>query len=1006
MSIKNYQNIYKMATNDIIDLDQLLEEYESGALAIDQDAKSAREIEIQNLSKYGYRNLAGNLGLSNPRIDFDQIDPTAQKDLQGAIRRGILADDPYFIENYLNTAPPTVRAEYSGVDITGGAEGDVIRQLELLPSDVRGNLDSVTKILQKNYSNDYDIPRTYDYKVRVEPNTNRLLFNDPLNDNKPTLINPPGINSGDFLAFAEPLAAEVGAGIAGGLVGSLSMNPLGVGASAVAAETAATYIWRLQNLDYLDEQGYLPESYDKNYQAMKDAGFTLSFGLGGAAAFKLAKFAFGVKNPGDNFPIDEEEFIDSYNALQKEGAQEVSDLTSPQVVIAAAAEDPNKIIKSPVEKVEENLRKIADMDSPSGAALREKYAKQELKGRQEIEGEFEGAGTNRETADYETGGFEMATQGREFQAVAEDGIGFDPLLQKAELAIVNFSDETSDVFRSLTEGRIDPATAGNQIRESALNTKKAAENKLDVTYTEASKIANLNRGKPFDLSSMSDFLKTLDRKLLGQTLPDRAQKETVTKFINKIKNNPKQTKAQFDADLSALRSIISENYAKGRNVQPLMEIKNQMLKVRKNALGDGTEASRLYDEAEVGYRQFMSDFNNKQTSTLFGLQEASDELFKQGDKQAYDSLLGFLRSNITKNTDNSLNSPEFMDKILFDPENTKGLLALKNGLRNDYYNKVLVEQGDQLRPRGEQALKTWNDQNETILKKFFDEDELAEFSNAGEFIKNFRTRQSALKKAQEKTARDPDLRNLKKVIDLTNPEDVFITTWKANKVSPTRALFNAVSDVGDDGLKDSYKAYIYKDFIDKTSSSGTFGRDTFNGKAIAKYVEEYGDAMTLWFGDEFVGNLKNISKKLEPFDNRNVTALTKQENAVLQATNSLARAYVGLFTTPGRVLTAAKTIGGAELGRKRLEYLRNPDLLYKAMMENKWQKNPVVRGLVRVLGREGGDYLTDDPEFSEEDTQTTAEETTLFGPGFQEQLNRGGHVQKKLGMPLKYNYGG
>ena len=47
-----------MATNDIIDLDQLLEEYESGALDIDQDAKTAEEIELQNLSKYGYKPVA------------------------------------------------------------------------------------------------------------------------------------------------------------------------------------------------------------------------------------------------------------------------------------------------------------------------------------------------------------------------------------------------------------------------------------------------------------------------------------------------------------------------------------------------------------------------------------------------------------------------------------------------------------------------------------------------------------------------------------------------------------------------------------------------------------------------------------------------------------------------------------------------------------------------------------------------------------------------------------
>ena len=110
------------------------------------------------------------------------------------------------------------------------------------------------KFYKKNYAQDYDIPRTYDYDVRVEPNTKELIFNDPLNNNQPTVINPPGLNKGDFLAFVEPVAAEVTAGIAGGVVGGLATGgkgPFGYAAGAVLGETAATFVWRLNNLNYL-----------------------------------------------------------------------------------------------------------------------------------------------------------------------------------------------------------------------------------------------------------------------------------------------------------------------------------------------------------------------------------------------------------------------------------------------------------------------------------------------------------------------------------------------------------------------------------------------------------------------------------------------------------------------------------------------------------------------------------------------------------------------------------
>ena len=991
-----------MATNDIIDLDKLLEDYESGALAIDQDAKTAEEIELQNLSKYGYQPVQ-KVPAALGGFDAGLSEEYARNQ---AIRKGILADDPYFIENFLKDAPGSVRSEYTGVDVTGGAEGDVIRQLELLPNDVRGNVDSVTKILQKNYSNDFNIPRTYDYNVRVDPNTERLIFNDPQNNNQPTLINPEGIQSGDFLAFAEPLAAEISAGIAGGVAGVFTapvtggvVNPATLG---ITSEILATYLWRLQNLDYLDEQGYLPEDYDKNFQAMKDAGFTALGGIGGAAAFKLAKLAFGIRNPGKRFPLDEDEFIESFETVKKQGV-EVSDLTSPQVVIAAAAEDPNKIIKSPAEEVEESLRKVAEGDSPSGAALREKYAKQELEGRQKIEGEFETAGTSRQEAAYETGASERVIQGREFQAAADQGIGFEPLLKQADDEILKFSNETDTLFRELTEGKLDFNTAGKQIREGSIKVKDAAYKKVDAKFEDAAKIANLNRGKPFDLSSMTSFLKTFDRRLLDQALPDRDQRKIVTNLLKKIADNPKQSKKAYDSDLSSIRSLITDAANKGRDLGPLITIRDELLKVRKNALGKNTEGSKVFKEAELEYRQFNDDFNNDLTSRFFGLQEASNNLFKKGDKQAYDSVLNFLRGNITKNADNTLSSPEFIDKILLDPINESGLQGLKKGVLNDFYNKVLKEQGGQISPKGEEALNNWLKQNGDIVKKFFDEDELLQFNNAEDFIRKFKARELSLKQAQQKAARDPELQNLEKVINLTNPEDVFTTTWKAGKITPTRALFNAVNNTGDDTLINSYKAYIYKDFIDKTSSSGTFGRDAFSGKAIAKYVDDYGDAMSLWLGPEFVENLGNIGKKLAPFDNRAGKALGKEENAILQATNSLARAYVGLFTTPGRVLTAAKTIGGAELGRKRLQYLRDPELLYDALMKDRWQKNLVVRGVVRFLGRIYGDTSgTFDADLQ---SDVKEEDTTLFGPGFQQQLNRGGHVQKKLGMPLKYRFG-
>ena len=372
----------------IVDLDALIDQYEAGLLAQagakQASQQSAADIDLQKLTEFGYQKP--DLGF-NPS-QFSGVSELIADDLsrREAIRSGILADDPYFIERYLPTAPDRVKAEYTGVDFTGGAEGDSIRQISFLPSDVAANPDYVQRVIQTNYAELYDIPRTYDYNVRVEPNTGDMIFNDPLNKNQPTVINPPGIDKGDLLAFAEPLVAEIGSGIAGGLAGGVMTagSPVGIGAGAVTAETIASYVWRLQNLNYLDEKGYLPEDYDINSRALKDAGMTALFSLGGVGLFKLAKLAFGATNPGKTFPLNEQEFIESFNKV----SQDASTMTSPQVMMAGREQGVG-VVRSQPEGAEQALRTEAEKPGPLGEALRERYAAQEAEGIAGVQAPFE-----------------------------------------------------------------------------------------------------------------------------------------------------------------------------------------------------------------------------------------------------------------------------------------------------------------------------------------------------------------------------------------------------------------------------------------------------------------------------------------------------------------------------------------------------------------------------------------------------------------------------------------
>jgi hypothetical protein len=332
---------------------------------------------------------------------------------------------------------------------------------------------------------------------------------------------------------------------------------------------------------------------------------------------------------------------------------------------------------------------------------------------------------------------------------------------------------------------------------------------------------------------------------------------------------------------------------------------------------------------------------------------------------------------------------------LFDPENTTGLLGLKGGIRNAYIDEVVDTVGGVMRPKSPRAHETFMAKNNNIIKKFFTEDEIQEFTNAEQFINTFKQRELTLTRARDAIAKNTNLSDVAR--NFKSPEDLFNNTWSPGKITATREVFDALTNNGSQELIDSYKSYIFKDLMEKTQRKGTMNQDIFDGNKLEEYVNLNKDNLSVWFGDKFTEQLTDISKKLKAFDDPRVSAVRQADNFVLNSLNSLARAYVGLFTTPGRVMTAVKSIVSGKKDIKQVELLSNPDEMYDAIMKDRWQRNPVVKGLVRTLGRI---YYREDVAEEEPTTEVTPEDTIRFGPGFQtpEGMNKGG-------VKLKYGYG-
>jgi hypothetical protein len=1010
-----------MAQNDIIDLDALLDDYEAGLLAQSAAAQAQKQqdedIELQKLTEFGYvkpkESLYDRTDYEWSPSQFSGVTALMKDNFakDQARRAGIMADDPYAIENWLPEASPQLKAEYTGVDFTAGAQGDVIRQIELLPADVRSDSNYVQRVLQKNYAEDHDIPRTYDYNVRVEPNTGDMIFNDPLNNNQPTVINPPGMNKGDFLAFAEPVAAEVGAAIGGAAAGIFTapvtggaVNPVTLG---LLSEIAATYFWRLNNLEYLDEQGYLPEGYDINTRAMKDAGMTAAFSVGGVGLFKILKRLAGVTNLPSKFLIKEDEFLESYKKLEEAG-EDVAAMTSPQVLIRGAEEGVD--VKSRAAAAEAGLRDEANIGSKQGQQLSEKYGAQEDYIREAVDEPFTAQGITREIVEEEAGAGARATRGTQYREAAQETLETNPRLVEAEKAITDLNTQSDNLFRGISDGSIDPNLAGKQIRETFETAKETAQKTVDEAYEEATRLAGFKGNmKPYDYTPLLKPARRFKNIMDQQAFADPRSKRIIADVLASVESGAKKSHDAFRGDLTSLRGIIRAERLAGNNIEELVRLQKVMESIRAKTLKDSgsPDALRVFNEAEASYRQLMERFNNDQIGRMLNLQNVSNTAYRQGDKTAYNGFMNFLRNNITKNADGTISSPTYIDDVLLDPTHLDGLLGIKGGLRQTYMDKVIDTTGDVFKPRSPKAHADFMRDNKSLLEKFFTEDEMAEFANAGKFIENFKARERALAQTRDAILRNTNLSDI--AGNFKTPEDLFKNTWTPGGFTATKELFDAVTTHGSKDLIDTYKSYIFKDIMDNTSrQSQSLGQKIFDGTSLQDYLGKHGDAMEIWFGKKFVTQLDGIAKKIKSFDDPKVRAMMAEDPYIFKSVNSLARAYVGLFTTPGRVMTAVKNIAGGAADNKELALLIDPDKLYTAIVNNQWQKNPVVKGLVRELGRiyyreweDPDDELTSD---------VSAQETLMFGPGYQIQeeqrnFNIGGHVIKDLGIPLKYGVG-
>ena len=196
------------------------------------------------------------------------------------------------------------------------------------------------------------------------------------------------------------------------------------------------------------------------------------------------------------------------------------------------------------------------------------------------------------------------------------------------------------------------------------------------------------------------------------------------------------------------------------------------------------------------------------------------------------------------------------------------------------------------------------------------------------------------------------------------PEMIFGSIWKPQSVSLNQALIGKLTRKGDEASKDVFKSLIYKDFLQNTVD----GNGQFVSGNVDKYLRQYSDSLGVWFGDDMVKGLQSYNTLLKKIDTGAVKVPEGSVNTVKKMVNDLVRAYVGIFTREGRVVTAlTRGADRAKLGNYE-KLILDPELLAERIAKREFFDDPDIRLLARFLSRGYG-----------QDRFITPDDTIIYG---------------------------
>lgn len=876
---------------------------------------------------------------------------------------------------------PAAAARRKGVMYSAGGETvDTLQNYYMkLPPDARDELAPV--LVNRYFNRGKDQNNQHYVDVQYDKDLRTHIFKDPA-DGKWKPLNDLNLDMEDITDFGKYVVAPALGGFAAGAGGLLTGSPFVAGVAAVGGDAATAGAIRAYDVNQLLEEELIPAgSLSPTREGAAEATWSVAGSAVGGAGGKLGRKLIGGVDDLPGPDLDRKMVNDLLVRFDEEYGDKMPNLTLDQKMVLVAKTAQEKTAAQRVVSRRESLMRDAQVSDE----IIERNQENMMLLQDRLNGFMTNVGTKETPATFRDSGLSAKEVAQASENIIR-GVE-KPVLDRMaayDQSVTEAYQQANQVVDELLAGSRTPEFMPGDTFNVFQDADKAFRERMTKEYGA---IGEQVRGKKaFDIKPVRTQLENLRKRLqqdakfrrfiLGENTSGFTQNPQIrvggpggeedlasqdmaevmfgdifTKNTSGIllSSNAKREMAKdtiydYEAVNSALLQVrqklrrMNKETADPTTMEAMVKLEDTLRQVRDDGLQSldpalaqtQTALDKTYrigkDALDRGLLKRMKDFvvvNGPDGESYYN-PTAFDKLFK-GDAGA--------------KTVSELKWLESEDILTANPEVPINTLNLQQRVREGLQGKLREMTKTVSEPGRPDTTVLPPEQWDRFKKQYghalelvFEPGEIAKMKNA-----------TSLRNALQ--SREADLNKIKtEVMDFpwgdrsiaNDPTKLFRETWNisrknqpvdATTLRKNQQLRDLVRKNGDNpDMLNDYRKLIANDIMSATSEGGQI-----DPRKLNDYLDRNQELLESWYtssrenksGMDLVRNLKAYAQMGTKLKESGVLNFN-DKNRGLEALNSIARAYVGVFTKAGRVLTAVKQLGGGASAAKERDFILNP----------------------------------------------------------------------------------